>query len=95
LPSISISLKAARDRKLEIHPLAIRALIRHGRRAEALRGDAEANELFIRVTPDEAQRLRDAGFDFYDWGPGEARLVTSWDSDPGHVDALANAIAGL
>jgi threonine aldolase len=55
----------------------------------------EANELFIRVTPDEAQRLRDAGFDFYDWGPGEARLVTSWDSDPGHVDALANAIAGL
>jgi threonine aldolase len=55
----------------------------------------EANELFIRVTTDEAQRLRDAGFDFYDWGPGEARLVTSWDSDPGHVDALANAIAGL
>jgi threonine aldolase len=55
----------------------------------------EANELFIRVTPDEAQSLRDQGFDFYDWGPGEARLVTSWDSDPGEVDALARAIAAL
>ncbi len=55
----------------------------------------EANELFIRVTPEEAQRLRDQGFDFYDWGPGEARLVTSWDSDPAEVDALATAIAAL
>ena len=29
--------------------------------------------------------LRAQGFDFYDWGPGEARLVTSWDSDPAHA----------
>ncbi|HEY0084933.1 MAG TPA: beta-eliminating lyase-related protein [Allosphingosinicella sp.] len=55
----------------------------------------EANELFIRVTPAEAQILRDKGFDFYDWAPGEARLVTSWDSDPEAVDALAAAIAAL
>ena len=55
----------------------------------------EANEIFLRVTPTEAQSLRDAGFDFYDWGPGEARLVTSWDSDPGAVDRLAAAIAAL
>jgi threonine aldolase len=55
----------------------------------------EANELFVRVTPAEAQRLRDQGFDFYDWGPGEARLVTAWDSDPAHVDALAAAIRAL
>jgi threonine aldolase len=55
----------------------------------------EANEIFIRVTPEEAQRLRDAGFDFYDWGPGEARLVTSWDSDSQAVDALAAAISAL
>lgn len=55
----------------------------------------EANELFIRATPAEAQRLRDQGFDFYDWGPGEARLVTSWDSDPADVDALAAAIRAL
>ena len=55
----------------------------------------EANEVFLEVTPEEAARLRSQGFDFYDWGPGEARLVTAWDSDPAHVEALAAAIAGL
>jgi threonine aldolase len=55
----------------------------------------EANEVFIRVTPEEAECLRAQGFDFYDWGPGEARLVTSWDSDPAAVDALAAAIRAL
>jgi len=55
----------------------------------------EANEVFVRATPGEAAALRAQGFDFYDWGPGEARLVTSWDSDSAHVDALAAAIAGL
>jgi threonine aldolase len=55
----------------------------------------EANELFVRVGADEAAALRARGFDFYDWGPGEARLVTSWDSDPAHVDALAAAIRAL
>jgi threonine aldolase len=55
----------------------------------------EANEVFIRLTPAEARRLRDEGYDFYDWGPGEARLVTSWDSDAAAVDRLAAAIAAL
>jgi threonine aldolase len=55
----------------------------------------EANEVFLKVTADEAGTLRGQGFDFYDWGPGEARLVTSWDSDPAHIDALAEAIKGL
>ncbi len=55
----------------------------------------QANEVFVRVTPEEAAALRAQGFDFYDWGPGEARLVTSWDSDPAEVDALAAAIRAL
>lgn len=55
----------------------------------------EANEIFLKVRPDEARKLRDLGFDFYDWGPGEARLVTAWDSDPAHVAALAAAIRAL
>jgi threonine aldolase len=55
----------------------------------------QVNELFIRVTPEEAAALRAQGFDFYDWGPGEARLVTSWDSDAADVDALAAAIRAL
>ena len=63
--------------------------------AERLVLPVEANEIFVRVTPQEAQRLRDQGFDFYDWGPGEARLVTSWDSDMAAVDRLAAAIRAL
>jgi threonine aldolase len=55
----------------------------------------EANEIFVRVSSGEAAALRAQGFDFYDWGPGEARLVTSWDSDPAEVDALAAAIRAL
>src|SRR4051812_16857164 len=55
----------------------------------------EANEMFIRVSAGEAAALRGQGFDFYDWAPGEARLVTSWDSDPAAVDALAAAIRAL
>jgi threonine aldolase len=56
---------------------------------------AEANEIFIRVTADEADRLREQGFDFYDWGPGEIRFVASWDQQAQDVDRLAAAIAGL
>jgi threonine aldolase len=55
----------------------------------------EANEVFLKVTADEAASLRAQGFDFYDWGPGEARLVTSWDSDASAVDRLAEAIKAL
>jgi threonine aldolase len=55
----------------------------------------EANEVFLKVSPKEAAELRRQGFDFYDWAPGEARLVVSWDQDPAHVDALAAAIGAL
>ena len=55
----------------------------------------EANELFVRMTPDEAARLRALGFDFYDWAPGEIRLVTSWDQQGEPLDRLADAIAAL
>ena len=55
----------------------------------------EANELFLKVTEEEAKRLRGLGFDFYDWGPGEIRLVTSWDQQGEALDRLASAIAEL
>ena len=55
----------------------------------------EANEVFLRATPEEAAALRAQGFDFYDWAAGEIRLVTAWDTDPAHVAALAEAIAAL
>ena len=55
----------------------------------------EANEVFLNVTADEAASLRSQGFDFYDWGAGEIRLVTSWDQEREDIDRLASAIAAL
>ena len=55
----------------------------------------EANELFLRMTAEEAAAIRAQGFDFYDWAPGEARLVTSWDQDMDAVGRLAAAIKAL
>ena len=55
----------------------------------------EANEIFVRATPEEAESLRAKGFDFYDWGPDEIRFVTSWDQSGEPVDRLAAAIAAL
>ena len=55
----------------------------------------EANEVFVRLDGAERAALRDQGFSFYDWGADGARLVTSWATDPDHVAALAEALAGL
>jgi threonine aldolase len=55
----------------------------------------EANEVFLKVSTEEAAALRGAGFDFYDWAPGEIRLVTSWDQQGEAVERLATAIAAL
>jgi threonine aldolase len=55
----------------------------------------EANEVFIRVSAEEAERLRAQGFDFYDWGPGEIRFVTSWDAQGEALERLADALARL
>jgi threonine aldolase len=55
----------------------------------------EANEIFLRASVEEAAALRSAGFDFYDWGPGVIRLVTSWDQQGEHVERLAAAIRAL
>jgi threonine aldolase len=55
----------------------------------------EANELFLKVTAQEAAALRGQGFDFYDWGPGQIRLVTSWDQRGEELERLAAAIRTL
>ena len=55
----------------------------------------EANELFVRMTSQEAASLRAQGYDFYDWGPGQIRLVTSWDQDMADVSRLAAAIEAM
>lgn len=55
----------------------------------------DANEIFLRRSAAEAATLRSKGFDFYDWGEGAARLVTSWQHEEGDVRPLADAIAAL
>jgi threonine aldolase len=55
----------------------------------------EANEIFLKVTDDEAAHLLSQGFDFYEWGPGQIRFVTSWDQQGEAVERLASAIAAL
>ncbi len=40
-------LRLARQRRLALHPLAVRALIRHERRAVSLRHDREAGDIFL------------------------------------------------
>ncbi|MGE3746888.1 MAG: low specificity L-threonine aldolase [Sphingomonadaceae bacterium] len=54
-----------------------------------------ANELFVRVNPDEAAALRAAGFQFYDWGTGVARFVVSWDQSDQDITALEKALQAL
>ncbi|MEQ1540227.1 MAG: beta-eliminating lyase-related protein [Sphingorhabdus sp.] len=55
----------------------------------------EANEVFLTLSAEEAAALRAQGFDFYDWGVGAARLVTSWASPVDEVEKLAAALRGL
>ena len=62
---------------------------------ERLLHPVQANEIFLRLSADEAARLRSAGFDFYDWGEAAARLVTSWHHSAADVAPLAEAIRNL
>ena len=55
----------------------------------------QANELFVRISAEEATALRSQGFDFYEWGPNQLRFVTSWDQDMDAVASLAAAIRAL
>lgn len=55
----------------------------------------QANEVFLKANPAEAEALRALGFDFYDWAEGEIRLVTSWDQAEDAIRPLAQAIAAL
>jgi threonine aldolase len=61
----------------------------------ALVQPVEANEIFVQLGDERKADLRNAGFEFYDWGPqtsGEARFVVSWDQREEDVTALANAL---
>ena len=62
---------------------------------ERLIHPAEANEVFVRCTADERDKLRNGGFEFYDWASDAARFVTAWNTREEDALALARAIEGL
>lgn len=64
----------------------------------ALLHPVEANEVFLQLGAAGKERLRKAGFEFYDWGAaasGEARFVASWDQRVEDVTALTEALRAL
>jgi threonine aldolase len=64
--------------------------------AERLLGPVQANEVFINLGEEAKRELRQAGFDFYDWGAessGETRFVVSWDQPEEDVRALCDALS--
>jgi threonine aldolase len=72
---------------------AAQAIAQNG--ADRLLHPVEANEVFIRLTPQERETLREQGFQFYDWGADAARFVAAWDSDLAEARMLGERIAGL
>ncbi|MFO6446397.1 threonine aldolase family protein [Erythrobacter sp. NE805] len=62
---------------------------------ERLLHPVEANELFVRLSPEEREALRAQDFAFYDWGADSARFVTAWNTRPEDAQALGKAIASL
>lgn len=62
---------------------------------ERLMYPVQANELFVRLTPQERDALRKQGFEFYDWGPDAARFVSAWNTRDDDARALGKAIAAL
>jgi [protein-PII] uridylyltransferase len=83
-------LQVARDRGLALHPLAIRALIRHDRRATDLRGSPEAAAIFIDLLSANADGARwldvmnQTGF-LGRYIPDWARIVGQMQFDTYHV----------
>jgi threonine aldolase len=58
----------------------------------------EANEVFLQLGDERKQALRQAGFEFYDWGAdtsGQARIVVSWDQPEEDVIRLCEALQTL
>jgi len=89
-PAIMLRLvRAARDRGLEIHPLAFRALVRNARYAVRLRGDLAASALFLDILSGRdaarwVRTLNEVGF-LSRFIPDWARIVGLMQFDTYHV----------
>ena len=79
--------------------LAARANALAARLGEAgaayLSNPVESNQVFMNLGAERLAKLRAAGAEFYDWGPGEARLVVSWNQPEADIDAMCGLLAKL
>lgn len=55
----------------------------------------ESNQVFIKPGAEKLAKLRAAGAEFYDWSPGEARLVVSWNQSEADIEAMCRLLASL
>ena len=55
----------------------------------------EANEVFVKLSAQEAASLRARGYGFYDWSKGQARFVISYDKPDHEIEALSAAFSEL
>lgn len=60
-----------------------------------LAAPAQANEVFVTLSREEAAKLRAQGFGFYDWGSDMARFVVSWNQPDADILALVAALRSL
>jgi threonine aldolase len=63
---------------------------------ECVTSPVEGNQVFLRLSDDDKRELRNAGFEFHDWGAersGEARFVVSWEQPEEDVSALCAALS--
>ena len=51
----------------------------------------DGNEVFLRLDPEMAERLRAAGAGFYAWPDGSARFVASWCTSEAEIEAVLAA----
>ncbi len=54
----------------------------------------DGNEVFIRLSPEVAERLQALGAGFYAWPDGSARFVASWCTTDAEIDAVLKAAKG-
>jgi threonine aldolase len=69
-----------------------------GAAGELLMHPVEANEVFLALGQERRQRLRQQGFEFYDWhgaSTGQTRFVVSWEQHEEDVSALCAALERL
>ncbi len=81
--------------KLAAHANAMASTLADGfsHAGAKLQHPVQGNEVFVCLDDGQADALRTAGAQFYDWPDGSARFVTSWDTKKADVQAALAVLA--